>query len=81
MVKSAKKGIFIAGADVKEIMDILQDAEAAEISSMIKKVITNGVATFNKLEGLHCPSIAVIDGVYLEWIGNGFGMHLSSCHR
>ena len=35
VIKSAKKGIFIAGADVKEIMDILQDAVAAEISNMI----------------------------------------------
>ena len=78
IVKSAKKGIFIAGADVKEIMDILQDAEPVEISSMIKKVITNGVATFNKLENLHCPSIAVIDGACM---GGGLEMALACTYR
>ena len=78
VIKSAKKGIFIAGADVKEIMDILQDAEAAEISNMIKKVITNGVSTFNKLESLHCPSIAVIDGACM---GGGLEMALACTYR
>lgn len=78
VICSAKKGVFIAGADVKEIMDILQDAEQAEISTMIKKVITNGVATFNKLESLHCPSIAVIDGACM---GGGLEMALACTYR
>lgn len=78
VVRSAKTGVFIAGADVKEIMDILQDAEASEISSMIKKVISNGVSTFNKLENLHCPSIAVIDGACM---GGGLEMALACTYR
>ncbi len=58
LITSAKKDIFIAGADIKEIEGIREVKDAKAKSSAGQNIL-------NKLEDLRIPSIAVIDGVAL----------------
>jgi len=56
--QSAKKDIFIAGADIKEIENITEISDGKSKSQAGQRI-------FNKLEDLPTPTIAVIDGVAL----------------
>jgi len=58
IIRSNKKNIFIAGADIQEIEDIEEPSEGQEKSQA-------GQEMLNKLEDLDIPTIAVIDGVAL----------------
>ena len=58
VLTSAKKDVFIAGADIKEIEGILKTKEGEEKSR-------SGQDILNKLEDLPMPTIAVLDGVAL----------------
>ena len=68
---SAKKDVFIAGADIKEIEDIVE-AQDGVIKSKA------GQRIFNKIEDLKIPTIAVIDGVAL---GGGCERSLACDYR
>ena len=71
VIKSAKKDIFIAGADIKEIEDIVEVEDA-------KAKARAGQGIMNKLEDLPFPTVAVIDGVAL---GGGCELALACRYR
>lgn len=76
VIQSAKEGIFIAGADVKEIYGIMQQGD--DVEGLVKKLLSKGQETFNKLEELRCPTIAVIDGACM---GGGTEFSLACTYR
>ncbi len=71
VVRSAKKDVFVAGADIKEIEAITDTADA-------KVKAKAGQDLFNKLEDLTVPTVAVIDGVAL---GGGCELALACSYR
>lgn len=71
LILSAKKDIFIAGADIAEIQDIITQEEGENKALAGQKV-------FNKLAHLEIPSIAVIDGATL---GGGLEFALACTYR
>jgi len=71
LFKSAKKGIFIAGADISEI-NSLKDEQAAY------DIVRNGQIILRKIALLPFYTIAVIDGACL---GGGFELALSCNYR
>lgn len=67
--RSAKKGCFIAGADINEILKMKSEEEIIEKVNFGQKV-------FNRIENFTFPVIAIIDGMAL-----GGGMELAlACH-
>ena len=71
LITSAKKSIFIAGADIKEIDSITDPQEASEKCNRGKQV-------FNKLEKLPQITVAVINGACL---GGGYELSLACNYR
>jgi len=70
-IESAKKGIFIAGADIKEIKAFKDSAETL-------KKLRHGQEIFNNLETLPFPTVAVIDGACL---GGGLELAMACTYR
>ncbi len=71
VIQSAKNGIFIAGADIKEIENITEVADG-------KVKAQAGQQVFNKLADLPTPTVAVIDGAAL---GGGCELALACRYR
>ncbi len=71
IIRSAKKDVFIAGADIKEIEGITTLEEGERKSQF-------GQNIFNHLEDLQIPTVAVIDGVAL---GGGCELALACKYR
>jgi 3-hydroxyacyl-CoA dehydrogenase/enoyl-CoA hydratase/3-hydroxybutyryl-CoA epimerase len=71
VVHSAKKGGFIAGADIKEFLKIRTPAEGYEL-------IRAGQAVLQQLEDLPCPSVAALHGFAL---GGGLELALACTYR
>lgn len=71
VIRSNKKDVFVAGADIKEIEAITDVADA-------KVKAQAGQDLFNKLEDLPVPTVAVIDGVAL---GGGCELALACSYR
>jgi len=71
VISSAKKDIFIAGADINEIKD-LRDVKDAE------KKVSRGQEIMNKIAALKIPTIAVINGACL---GGGLELALACQYR
>ncbi len=67
VIKSAKPGSFILGADIKEF-DAYADAESVE------KKILEVHAIFSRLENLSCPTVATVHGFCL---GGGLELALT----
>lgn len=70
-IQSAKDGIFIAGADIKEIQNLSNESEALE-------KVQKGQAVLNKIAKLPFPTVAVINGMCL---GGGAELALSCTYR
>jgi len=71
IIQSAKKDIFIAGADIKEIENITEVADG-------KSKAQAGQRVMDKIEDLPFPTVAVIDGVAL---GGGCELALACRYR
>jgi 3-hydroxyacyl-CoA dehydrogenase/enoyl-CoA hydratase/3-hydroxybutyryl-CoA epimerase len=71
MIMSAKRGIYIAGADIKEIVTITDLERGISVSEQ-------GNDVFSKLSHLPFPTIAVIDGACM---GGGTEMSLACTYR
>ena len=69
--QSGKKSGFIAGADVKEFLDVTSQQEAL---IMIKR----GQNIFSRIESLPCPTVALIEGFCM---GGGTELILSCDYR
>lgn len=70
-IESAKKGIFIAGADIKEI-------KAFKDTEKTLNKLRHGQEIFNNLETLPFPTVAVIDGACL---GGGLELAMACTYR
>ncbi len=68
---SAKAGIFIAGADIKEIQEITAEPDAVQKAE-------EGKAVFQQIEDLEFPTMAVINGACL---GGGYELALACKFR
>jgi 3-hydroxyacyl-CoA dehydrogenase/enoyl-CoA hydratase/3-hydroxybutyryl-CoA epimerase len=71
VIKSLKKDIFIAGADIREIKDVKNETDA------YKKVF-QGQEIINKIANLKIPTVAVINGACL---GGGLELALACNYR
>ncbi|OIN99177.1 MAG: hypothetical protein COX65_10000 [Elusimicrobia bacterium CG_4_10_14_0_2_um_filter_56_8] len=71
VITSKKKGIFIAGADIKEIEVIDSSERAAGLAR-------EGQEIFNRLAALDLVTVAAINGVCM---GGGFELALACRHR
>jgi 3-hydroxyacyl-CoA dehydrogenase/enoyl-CoA hydratase/3-hydroxybutyryl-CoA epimerase len=71
VIESAKKGSFVAGADITHLATITDAVAGAEMSAQAQGV-------FQKLDDLPFPTVAAIDGVCL---GGGLEMALACSYR
>jgi 3-hydroxyacyl-CoA dehydrogenase / enoyl-CoA hydratase / 3-hydroxybutyryl-CoA epimerase len=71
IISSAKKSIFVAGADLKTL---LQQAESGDLRAFI----ANGQRVFNRLAALRIPTVAAIHGASA---GGGYEVALACDYR
>jgi len=71
VIQSAKKAGFIAGADVKQFLELKDEESAMELVTQAQRI-------YNKLEALKVPSIALING---HCLGGGCELALACTYR
>ena len=71
VIRSAKKGIFIAGADINEIKDIVDEKDARDKAGAGQQII-------NDIAKLPFPTLAVVNGACL---GGGCELALGCTYR
>ncbi len=75
--KSGKPGMFIAGADLRELGSAPQDADSA------RKMVKRGLDLIASIEALPYPTVAAIDGACMGGgleLAMGFDYRLASTH-
>ena len=70
LIRSAKPGVFLAGADLKE----LHNFNAKDLEAMVER----GQGVFERLAALPFPTVCLIDGVCL---GGGYELALACDYR
>jgi enoyl-CoA hydratase/carnithine racemase len=73
ILSSAKDGIFVAGADLKELYGMMSGPENA-----VRELLGLGLRVLESLESLPIPTVAVIDGAAL---GGGMEVALACEYR
>ncbi len=71
VIRSAKSGGFIAGADIREFTQLSSTEQAYELVRAAQKL-------FASIEALPCPTVAIINGFAL---GGGFELALACRYR
>ncbi|HET9865103.1 MAG TPA: 3-hydroxyacyl-CoA dehydrogenase NAD-binding domain-containing protein [Steroidobacteraceae bacterium] len=71
VIRSAKSGGFIAGADVKEFSSLESEPQAVEM-------VRNAQRILDRIEALPCPSVAIVHGFAL---GGGLELALACRYR
>jgi 3-hydroxyacyl-CoA dehydrogenase/enoyl-CoA hydratase/3-hydroxybutyryl-CoA epimerase len=71
VVRSGKRSGFVAGADIKEFLELRTPEEAYTL-------IRHGQQVLDQLENLNCPSVAAIHGFAL---GGGLELALAATYR
>lgn len=71
VVYSGKPGSFVMGADIKEFVGI-------DTPELAYKLVRQGQQLFDRIEGLQCPTVAVINGVCL---GGGLELAMACDYR
>ncbi len=71
VIRSAKSGGFVAGADVREFTQLASAEQAFELVRAAQKI-------FDRLEALPCPTVAIINGFAL---GGGLELALACRYR
>ncbi|MGW8367476.1 MAG: 3-hydroxyacyl-CoA dehydrogenase NAD-binding domain-containing protein [Gammaproteobacteria bacterium] len=71
VIRSGKPSGFIFGADVREFQQLEDPAEAARLAA-------DGQALLQRLEELHCPTVALLNGYAL---GGGLELALACTYR
>jgi 3-hydroxyacyl-CoA dehydrogenase/enoyl-CoA hydratase/3-hydroxybutyryl-CoA epimerase/enoyl-CoA isomerase len=77
VLRSGKPGMFIAGADLRELGSAPQDPEAA------RKLVKRGLDLIAAIEALPCPTVAAIEGACMGGgleLALGFDYRLASTH-
>ncbi|MHB1571038.1 MAG: enoyl-CoA hydratase-related protein, partial [Solirubrobacteraceae bacterium] len=77
ILRSGKPGIFIAGADLRELGSAPQDADTA------RTLVKRGLDLVASIEGLPYPTVAAIDGACMGGgleLALGFDYRLASSH-
>ena len=73
IVSSKKDGIFIAGADLKELNSLIGDE-----SGLARRLLTAGLGVLAAIEAMPFPTVAMIDGAAL---GGGLEVALACDYR
>jgi 3-hydroxyacyl-CoA dehydrogenase / enoyl-CoA hydratase / 3-hydroxybutyryl-CoA epimerase len=71
VIRSAKSGGFIAGADIREFTQLSNAEQAFELVRAAQKI-------FDQIEALPCPTVAIVNGFAL---GGGFELALACRYR
>jgi 3-hydroxyacyl-CoA dehydrogenase/enoyl-CoA hydratase/3-hydroxybutyryl-CoA epimerase len=71
VIRSAKSGGFIAGADIREFTQLANAEQAFELVRAAQEI-------FDRIETLPCPTVAIINGFAL---GGGFELALACRYR
>ncbi|MEY4761967.1 MAG: hypothetical protein RLZZ200_1823 [Pseudomonadota bacterium] len=71
VIRSAKPGGFIAGADIHEFTTLGSESE-------VLRVVRSGQALFDRIEALPCPTVALLQGFAL---GGGLELALACRYR
>ncbi|MFO0968370.1 MAG: 3-hydroxyacyl-CoA dehydrogenase NAD-binding domain-containing protein [Gemmataceae bacterium] len=72
ILQSGKPGMFIAGADIKELGAPISDAE------QVRRLVRRGLAIIGRFENLPFPTVALIDG---SCLGGGTELALGFDYR
>jgi 3-hydroxyacyl-CoA dehydrogenase/enoyl-CoA hydratase/3-hydroxybutyryl-CoA epimerase/3-hydroxyacyl-CoA dehydrogenase/enoyl-CoA hydratase/3-hydroxybutyryl-CoA epimerase/enoyl-CoA isomerase len=77
ILRSGKPGMFIAGADLRELGSALNDP------TTVRALIRHGLDVIGRIEALSCPTVALVDGACMGGgleVALGFDFRLAGTH-